>query len=103
MLKEAWGRQVYLKVLQTQFFSLYLCNLIKRAHISGAGASLVVQTAKHICLQCRAPSFDPWVGKTPPLEKGTAAHCSIPENFTDRGGWWVTVHRVAESLTQLSD
>ena len=30
------------------FFPLHLCNLIKRAHMSGAGVSLVVQTVKHL-------------------------------------------------------
>ena len=29
-----------------------------------------------ICLQCRRPGFDPWVGKIP-LEKGIATHSSI--------------------------
>ena len=28
-------------------------------------ASLVAQTVKKICLQCRRPRFDPWVGKVP--------------------------------------
>ena len=29
-----------------------------------------------ICLQCRKPEFDPWIGKIP-LEKGMATHSSI--------------------------
>ena len=28
-------------------------------------ASLVTQMGKNICLQCRRPGFDPWVGKIP--------------------------------------
>ena len=27
------------------------------------GTSLVAQTVKCVCLQCRKPRFDPWVGK----------------------------------------
>ena len=41
-----------------------------------------------------------------PLEKGMATHSlqySLLENTMDRGGWQVTVHRVAQSQTQLSN
>ena len=38
-------------------------------------SSLVAQTVK-ICLQCRRPGFDPWVGKIP-FEKRMASHFSI--------------------------
>ena len=37
-----------------------------------------------------------------PSELAREAH-SCPENSMDRGAWWTTVHRVTESLTQLSD
>ena len=38
-----------------------------------------------------------------PLEEGMATHSSILawENPMDRGAWWVTVHEVAKSQTQL--
>ena len=34
---------------------------------------------------------------------GNPHQCSCLENPTDRGAWWATVHRVAESQTRLSD
>ena len=39
------------------------------------------------------------------LEKEMATHTSIlvGKNPRDRGAWWVTVHGVAKSWTQLSD
>ena len=37
-----------------------------------------------------------------PLEEGMATHSSILAwRQEDRGAWWVTVHRVAKSQTQL--
>ena len=46
--------------------------------------------------------FDPCVGRTP-LEEGRATHIlgSYLENPMDRGAWWATVHRIAQSRTQL--
>ena len=42
-------------------------------------------------------------GLEDPLEKEMAAHSSIClGNRMDRGVWWVTVHGVAKSQTQLS-
>ena len=35
-----------------------------------------------------------------PLEEGMGTHSSL-ENPMDRGAWWATVHRVAQSQTQL--
>ena len=37
------------------------------------------------------------------LEKKMAIDSSIVRNPMDRGGWWATVHGVANSWTQLSD
>ena len=35
-----------------------------------------------------------------PLEEGTATHpVFLPGESLDRGAWWATVHRVAESDT----
>ena len=40
-----------------------------------------------------------------PLEEGMATHSSILAWRVpmDRGAWWVTVHRIVESQTQLSN
>ena len=40
--------------------------------------------------------FDPWVGKIP-WRRAWQHTPSCLENPMDRGGWWATVHRVAES------
>ena len=40
--------------------------------------------------------FDPWVGKIP-WRRAWEPTLSCLENPMDRGGWWATVHRVAES------
>ena len=44
-----------------------------------------------------------FLGREDPLES-TATHSSIlaGKNPMDRGAWWVTVHEVAKSQTQLS-
>ena len=57
--------------------------------------------SKEICLQCRIPGFNPWVGKIP-LEEGMTTHSS--QEFAcrihmDRGAWRATVHGVAKSWT----
>ena len=46
--------------------------------------------------------FDPWVGKIPWRREWLPTAVSMPENPTDRGAWWATVHGVAKSRTQLS-
>ena len=55
--------------------------------------SLVAQT---VCLQCRRPRFDPWIGKIP----WRTTHSSIPaQNPMDRGAWCATVHGITKSQT----
>ena len=49
-----------------------------------------------------------WVGslgqeESPGVENGNSLQYSCWENPMDRGAWWATVHRVAESQTQLSN
>ena len=60
-------------------------------------ASLVAQTVKNLpaVQETRLRSL----GWEDPLEKGMACL----ENSRDRGAWQATVHRVAESWTQLSN
>ena len=47
--------------------------------------------------QCRKCRFDPWIGKIPGEGNGNPFQYSCLENPMDRGAWWATVHRVAES------
>ena len=43
----------------------------------------------------------PGSGRSPGGGYGNPLQYSCLENFTDRGAWWATVHRVAKSWTQL--
>ena len=66
-------------------------------------ASLVAQTVKNL-----PAMLETWVqslGWEDSLEEGLATHSSIPawRIPMDRGAWWVTVHGVAKSWTQLND
>jgi len=63
----------------------------------------VTQTVKNL-----PAMWETWVqflGGEDPLEEGMATHSSI---FAwgipmDRGAWWATVHKVAQSWTRLSN
>ena len=55
-----------------------------------------------ICLQCRRPSFNPWVGKMFWRRKWQSTPLSCLENPRDRGAWQATV-LVSQSRTGLSD
>ena len=52
--------------------------------------SMVAQQSR-ICLQCRRPGFDPWVGKIPGGWHGNPLQYSCLENPTDRGAWRAAV------------
>ena len=45
----------------------------------------------------------PGLGGSPGGGHGNPLLCFCLENLMDRGAWWATVHRVAESRTRLSD
>ena len=51
------------------------------------------------CRRCKRRGFDSWVGKIPGGGHGNPLQCSCLKNPLDRGAWWATVHRVAESDT----
>ena len=52
-----------------------------------------------ICLECRRPGFDPWVGKESTATHSSILACRIP---MDREAWRATVHGVTKSQTRLS-
>jgi len=52
-----------------------------------------------ICLQCRRPGFNLWVGKIPWRREWQPTAVFLPGEFVDRGAWWATLHGVAESNT----
>ena len=46
-------------------------------------ASLVAQMVKRICLHCRKPEFDPWVGKNPSRKEWLPPPVFLPGEFQD--------------------
>ena len=55
-----------------------------------------------VCLQCRRPRFDPWVGKILWRRKWQPTPEFLPEkSFMDRGAWQATVYGVTKSWTRL--
>ena len=56
-----------------------------------------------ICLQCRRPMFNSWVGKICWRRKWQPTPVFLPGEFHDRGAWWATVYGVAKSWTRLRD
>ena len=64
-------------------------------------ASLVAQMVKNLSAM-RETRFDPWVRRSPG-GCGNPLQNSCLENPMDRGGWWATVHRNAESdMTEVT-
>ena len=65
--------------------------------VSVSGGSVVENPPAHA-----GDKVDPWVRKIPWRRKWQPLQCYCLENPTDRGAWWVTVHKVSKSLTWLS-
>ena len=81
---------------------------ISRHGTTKSKATLVTQwlkkkKKKKICLQCRRPRLDPWIGKIPWRRKWLPTPVFLPGNAMDRGAWWSTVHGVTKSWTWLID
>jgi len=55
------------------------------------------------CRRRKRRRFDPWVEKIPGEGHGNPLQYSCLKNPMDRGAWQATVHRVAKSLTRLSN
>ena len=49
------------------------------------------------CRRHKKHRFNPWVGRSPGGGHGNPLQCSCLVNLINRGIWWATVHRVAES------
>ena len=56
-----------------------------------------------ICLQCKRPRFNPFLGRSPGEGNGYPLQYSCLENSMDRGAWQARVHGVAKSQARLSD
>ena len=76
--------------------NLYYMHVIS----SLLGKQLPANTRRH-----RECAFKHWLGKIPLEEDcpaGNSLQYSCLENPMDRGAWWVTVHMITKSRTQLS-
>ena len=52
-----------------------------------------------MCLLCKRPRVDPWVGKIP-CRRGWQAPAAFLENSTDRAAWQAAVHGVTKRLSK---
>ena len=87
--------------------SLPFCLSIQKRGIYGSNRSILegilVAQMVNIHLQCGSPGLIPGLRRSPGGGQGNPFPYSYLENPMYRGAWWVTVHGVAESWTQLSD
>ena len=60
-------------------------------------------SGKESACQCKRHGFNFLVGKSPWRKKCNSLPYSCLENPMGRGAWWITVHRVTKSGTQLSN
>ena len=63
------------------------------------GASQVAQMVKKSPCNAGDPDLIPGLGRSPGGGHGNPLQYSCLENPMDRGAWWATVHRVAQSWT----
>ena len=66
-----------------------------------SGASLVVQLVRLCTPNARGPGWIPGSGRFPGEGNGNPLQYSCLRIAVDRRAWWVTVHGVAKSWTQL--
>ena len=62
-------------------------------------SSRMVAQWKRICLRCRRPGFNPWVGKIPWKMEWQATPVSCLGNPMDRGAWQAIAHGIAKGWT----
>ena len=67
-----------------------------------SNASLVAQRLKRLACNAGDPGSISGLGRSPGEGNGSPLWYSCLENPMDRGAWWATGQRIAESRTQLS-
>ena len=80
-------------------------HLLGKAFISAIEvnrASLVAQLVKNLPAMQETWGSIPGSGRSPGEGNGYPLQYTCLENLIGRGAWWVTVHGVAKSWTQLS-
>ena len=67
----------------------------------GFPGGIVVKNLPGIAEDTRDMGSIPGLSRSPGGRHGNPLQYYCPENSVDRGAWWVTVHGVAQSWTQL--
>ena len=75
------------------FKEIILANVLGNRHLLDfpVNSDGKKKKKKKICLQCRRPGFDPWLGRFSGEGHGNPLQYSRLGNPTDRGAWWVAV------------
>ena len=96
-LYQAWVmvRLVVSSVLMNQQCILNKASLNRTGSFPGGTSGTCLQRRRH-----ERRGFDPWVGKIS-CRRASPLQYSCLENAMDRGAWWATICRVAESRTWL--
>ena len=75
-----------------------ICHILYE-HIGFSGGSDGKESARNV----GDPGSIPGSGRSPGEGNGNPPQNSCLENSMDRGAWWVTVHGITKSGTQLRD
>ena len=71
--------------------------------ITASQTALVLKNPSANAGDIRDTGLSPGWGRSPGGGHGNPLQYSCLENPMDRGAWWVTVHRVAQSRTRLKN
>ena len=75
--------------------------MINSRNNGASQVALVVKNPPANAGDIRQEGLIPGLGRSPGGGHGNSLQYSCLENPKDRGAWWATVHRVAQSWTQL--
>ena len=85
-----------------KFINITAYSLAVKTTSNCNASPLVAHPVKNVCNAGDSSSI-PGSERSPGEGNGNPLHYSCLENPMDRGAWWVTVHGVAKSQTQLSN
>ena len=86
-----------------RFLMRSLFVILHYTYLSPGGGFPSGSDVKRICVQCRRPGFDPWVGKIPWRREWQPTPVLLCGDSMERRAWQATVNEVAKSQTLLSD
>ena len=76
-------------------------DMTEQLTLRASQVALVVKSSPASAGDVRDTGSIPGLGRSPGGGHGTPLQYSCLENPMDRGAWWATVHRVAESQARL--